>query len=276
MLGGLSKECPVFFIVAFLSQLQVLLASQVSLNQIRQTHDQLSKYATKNFQIPPLEDSNTQNSPPDHDEKINFEVREPKNEHRSEDSDIKHDFIGPVDGQIRKKRTTSGCPDPTRDTLHSILGQSFNPSIMVDRRSDLPTGTLPPTEYRPYSNNPKRSSRKNLLLDLAHNLGRSKRSRRGQTDPFSAALPLPWECESLEVWRDLGTDYYPRYIREYECMSNQNCWYGHYKCKPKYYKAKVLRRNTERCAPDMSLPAEIRNNWLLRDIGIAIYCECGR
>lgn len=55
-----------------------------------------------------------------------------------------------------------------------------------------------------------------------------------------------WECESRIKWIDLGPDYFPRYLRSVECTSKY-CWYGHYKCKPRSFTVKILKRRRDKC-----------------------------
>lgn len=57
---------------------------------------------------------------------------------------------------------------------------------------------------------------------------------------------MQWECESKIKWMDLGPDYFPRYLRTVECTSKY-CWYGHYKCKPRSFTVKILKRRRDKC-----------------------------
>lgn len=64
-------------------------------------------------------------------------------------------------------------------------------------------------------------------------LRRLKRSKREGLQVFN--------CDYEVQWKDKGSDYYPRYIREAKCVS-QRCYYDALKCIPKAFTANVLRR----------------------------------
>lgn len=100
----------------------------------------------------------------------------------------------------------------------------------------------------------------------------------------------PWGCDSRVVWHDLGPDRFPRYLRGVECTSSK-CWFGHFKCKPKAFTVKVLRRKTDSCseqeAQDLysapleeltdvitaALPA-IQRTWTFEERSVTFCCEC--
>ena len=92
--------------------------------------------------------------------------------------------------------------------------------------------------------------------------------------PYAVETGFPWDCGKNTTWRDLGESFYPRYISEVVCHDTA-CWYGHYRCKPVYQTIKVLRINQEHCR-DTTLPVSLRQDWLLADINISVFCECGR
>ena len=95
-----------------------------------------------------------------------------------------------------------------------------------------------------------------------------------QLEPFSPDVQLPWSCESLTVWRDLGADHHPRHIREEQCV-NSTCWYGHYRCLPVKYPTKVLVRNMIGVS-DGKLPVELRADWRFQTHEITVGCVCSR
>ncbi|XP_060569038.1 uncharacterized protein LOC132727518 [Ruditapes philippinarum] len=41
---------------------------------------------------------------------------------------------------------------------------------------------------------------------------------------------LPWSCNCKYGWRDLGSGYNPRFVREGSCRS-KTCWFGHFACR---------------------------------------------
>lgn len=58
------------------------------------------------------------------------------------------------------------------------------------------------------------------------------------------SVPLPWACDCEKYWRDLGVDYYPRYVHDGRCRSD-TCWFGHFRCVPMKYELGVIKRLTE-------------------------------
>lgn len=92
--------------------------------------------------------------------------------------------------------------------------------------------------------------------------------------PFSFDSTLPWECGSNVTWRDLGEQYFPRYISEVVCWQT-SCWYGHYSCRPVIQTIKVLKLNDGQCR-DPTLPPTIRRSWMLADVETSAFCQCGR
>lgn len=99
----------------------------------------------------------------------------------------------------------------------------------------------------------------------------------------SAQKPRQWECESRISWIDLGPDYFPRYIRSVECVSKY-CWYGHYKCKPRSFTVKILRRRREVCTvakPNtrigtVGLPDDLSVLWVWEERAVNFCCDCSQ
>ncbi|XP_060651034.1 protein trunk [Drosophila sulfurigaster albostrigata] len=92
----------------------------------------------------------------------------------------------------------------------------------------------------------------------------------------------PWECSSIINWIDLGLNYFPRYIRSIECIAKK-CWYGHFKCKPKSFTIKVLRRKPGSCIHVSDKLILITSDefindytqlWIWEEIAVNFCCEC--
>lgn len=79
---------------------------------------------------------------------------------------------------------------------------------------------------------------------------------------------LPWQCESKIVWTDLGSNYYPRFLRNVEC-TRQNCWYGHFKCRPKAFTVNVLKRARDSCKDQNG-----GQDWVYEERAVTFCCEC--
>lgn len=79
---------------------------------------------------------------------------------------------------------------------------------------------------------------------------------------------LPWKCESEIVWTDLGANYYPRFLRNVQC-TRENCWFGHFKCRPKAFTLNVLKRARDSCKD-----GDTRQNWVFEERAVTFCCEC--
>ena len=79
---------------------------------------------------------------------------------------------------------------------------------------------------------------------------------------------LPWKCESELVWTDLGANYYPRFLRNVRC-TKENCWFGHFKCRPKAFTVNVLKRARDSCKDD-----EEGQEWVYEERAVTFCCEC--
>ena len=103
--------------------------------------------------------------------------------------------------------------------------------------------------------------------------------KRSQVEPFSSNMDLPWTCAVVQTWRDLGREYFPRYVREVVC-GQSNCFYGHYICRPHSYQLKVLRRGSSRSRSKRDIidtrDAGMSVNWVTEDIQVGIGCDCAR
>lgn len=94
-----------------------------------------------------------------------------------------------------------------------------------------------------------------------------------------------WQCESKIMWTDLGPDYFPRYLRSVLCLSD-NCWFGTlYKCKPRAFPVKVLKRRSNACVNidhgvgrvgTKGLPNELKQMWVWEERLVNFCCDCSR
>ena len=79
---------------------------------------------------------------------------------------------------------------------------------------------------------------------------------------------LPWQCESEIVWTDLGANYYPRFLRNVRC-TRDNCWFGHFKCRPKAFTVNVLKRVRDSCKDGAD-----GQEWVYEERAVTFCCEC--
>lgn len=90
-----------------------------------------------------------------------------------------------------------------------------------------------------------------------------------------------WHCKSKIVWIDLGADYFPRYLRTVECQS-KNCWFNIYRCQPRSFTVKILRRKQGVCVAVEKgarivlegLPSELRELWVWEERAVSFCCDC--
>ncbi|KAI4458849.1 prothoracicotropic hormone isoform f [Holotrichia oblita] len=91
-----------------------------------------------------------------------------------------------------------------------------------------------------------------------------------------------WECEMKIVWKDLGLDYFPRYLRSVECTERERCWYGHFRCKPRSFTVKILKRRRDKCieaAPNTrigtkGLHSDLKRLWVWEEHAVNFCCDC--
>ncbi|KAL3855270.1 hypothetical protein ACJMK2_014486 [Sinanodonta woodiana] len=82
-----------------------------------------------------------------------------------------------------------------------------------------------------------------------------------------------WHCHQERVWRDLGPDFYPRFITDMRCL-NTTCLFGNHFCKSVNVYTKVLMKSEESSCVDVFIPSELRSKWVFQDILVSVYCEC--
>lgn len=134
-------------------------------------------------------------------------------------------------------------------------------------------------EYREAVNRKKREIQHHQLSHLQKRTGTGSSggtAAAGSTDQQDS--PLPWTCETKYEWKDMGSDHYPRFVRTAECKSRV-CFNGFFRCRPRRYKTKVLKRvtpaDTTSCEDDdVSLPETLRSNWKFITVTINLCCDC--
>lgn len=153
------------------------------------------------------------------------------------------------------------CQPVKRSTLMNRMGPSFNNRYMA---TDHPQ-TSPST-----ADHLSPPSHKNSTL-------RSRRVRRGQKiDVSMISSPAPWTCQTTELWKNLGSNFFPRYLRSVKC-TNSACWFGHFKCRPKIFQVKILKRKQGVCTRVYTAKGQPRfeDYWEMKSQNVALYCECG-
>ena len=146
--------------------------------------------------------------------------------------------------------------------------------------NDLRTSSILPLSKRHGMNRMNLTSAiSNLDLDLLlrYVLERGERDRSDVIEKRNRDhAPVPWGCTEQLTWRDLGTEYFPRYIRQVECTQT-HCFRGHYRCRGQQMQVNVLRRVSAECpAPSRRMPSDLGRNWRFVTVPTTMWCLCGR
>ncbi|KRZ90578.1 Protein trunk [Trichinella sp. T8] len=84
-------------------------------------------------------------------------------------------------------------------------------------------------------------------------------------------VDLPWTCEEQANWIDLGESRFPRFVRSVTCSSDR-CFYGHYRCRPRAFTVKILRRLTANCINDDN--GQLVEPWVFEEFALNLCCQC--
>lgn len=89
---------------------------------------------------------------------------------------------------------------------------------------------------------------------------------------------LSWDCEMDLKWTDLGEDYFPRYLQTVNC-GRTRCFNDRYRCKPKSFTLKFLRRHPGKCVNRQDSGNGGTNSrwelWTWEERAVTFCCECG-
>ena len=116
------------------------------------------------------------------------------------------------------------------------------------------------------ASNPRRYS---SLFEAEEQMGRSALHLM-----FTNGRQLPWTCNCVVFWRDLGENFHPRFVRDARC-STSTCYHGHYSCIPRKYSVPVLKRVAHN--DDISESDRFFDNeFYFVTISVTSSCYCGR
>lgn len=189
---------------------------------------------------------------------------------------------------ISKWEKKSICAELPMLVLENILGGAFNPrymSIEHPIQTDSPSGTKRGVSYEEdfyvvdeeqVDDDPAWVVNNHVFVaQKKYGLHRNKRG---------VDYMQQWHCQSKIEWTDLGPDYFPRYLRSVVCLYG-NCWFGLYKCKPRSFSVKLLRRKRGFC-DDRSesdhkvgltgLPKGLKELWVWEERKVNFCCDCTR
>ena len=85
---------------------------------------------------------------------------------------------------------------------------------------------------------------------------------------------LPWSCKCKYVWKDLGSGYNPRFVREGACRS-KTCWFGHFDCVPQKYEINVLKR-IDVLEDPLEFSSQVVDDYVFVPINVTVNCKCMR
>lgn len=104
--------------------------------------------------------------------------------------------------------------------------------------------------------------------------------RRRKRSAISSNRAQTWQCPYKIVWIDLGINYFPQYVRSVQCLA-KNCWYTHFKCKPRSFTLQFLRRKENLCERGVNnltsvdvISSELTEVWVLEERAVTFCCDC--
>lgn len=122
----------------------------------------------------------------------------------------------------------------------------------------------------------------NYTINEQDSFGKNRRrGNRFRRNSKKSGIQRAWDCDARVVWTDLGMDYFPRYLRSVKC-GYKKCWYGQYRCVPRAFTVKLLKRKRGRCVESsvgaivgaMGLPIELRELWVWEERAVNFCCDC--
>lgn len=185
---------------------------------------------------------------------------------------------------VRRKRNVV-CAELPQEVLEEILGPAFNARYMSitepvenglkdddsSKRHITPALSFSVNEdyLHEFGDQPAWNVNNYRKMDTHSRSRRNVKQRR------------QWECESKVIWTDLGSEYFPRYLRNIECTAKR-CWYGLYQCIPQSFTVKVLRRRRGKCIESMSgikvgqvgLHNDLKELWVWEERAVNFCCSC--
>lgn len=203
----------------------------------------------------------------------------------------------------KQRAITRNCTQLQTDALANVLGGAFNerymsiePPVATTDDNDLDTQNTNASRNRrnDYSESAFAVNGDDFQPAESHEPAwrtvfgrRFRRSPAYSADIFGKQPKRPWSCRGQIKWLDLGTDYFPRFLRTIDCLK-QKCWYGHGKCQARSFLVRILRRRRGECETpeerqtdadernesDGYLPAELRELWTWEEYPVNFCCEC--
>ncbi|XP_044757869.1 protein trunk [Coccinella septempunctata] len=189
---------------------------------------------------------------------------------------------------LMSRKEDSKCGEIPKEILEEVLGASYNPRYMsIDPPVETaPTGTgmkrasnfemdfyVDDTHYEELAGDPAWMVKNHVKIQgVKHHSRRFKRSVKRRQE---------WQCDSVIVWKDLGPDYFPRFLRTVECTQS-DCWYSLFRCEPRSFTVKILRKKKNLCVLAergmiigySGLPRDLRELWVWEERAVNFCCDC--
>lgn len=191
---------------------------------------------------------------------------------------------------LMKTERKVNCTPIPENVLSDLLGASYNQRYMsiskpVDESASNPYNkrkALPlPSFYVEDTYQQELSNAPVWNVKFIANQTEDVRLKRAVPKYKTRDKREPWQCDKKIVWMDLGLDYFPRYLRTVECTKH-TCFYGHYRCKPRSFTLRLMRRKAGLCAQMdqdrkigvAGLPLQLRELWVWEERAVNFCCEC--
>jgi len=97
----------------------------------------------------------------------------------------------------------------------------------------------------------------------------------GEEEVFADTNSVPCFCHSNRFKsRDLGQQYYPRYLSEKTCDNSLCGSDSVYCCTPLYHAILVLKNEASTDTKDGRLPGFMRAQWKFEEVNVTVSCVC--
>lgn len=97
----------------------------------------------------------------------------------------------------------------------------------------------------------------------------------GEEEVFTDTNSVPCFCHSSRFKsRDLGPQYYPRYLSEKTCDNSLCGSDSIYCCTPSYHTILVLKNEASTDTKDGRLPGFMRAQWKFEEVNVTVSCVC--
>uniref|UniRef100_A0A0L8ICN3 TGF-beta family profile domain-containing protein n=2 Tax=Octopus bimaculoides TaxID=37653 RepID=A0A0L8ICN3_OCTBM len=106
---------------------------------------------------------------------------------------------------------------------------------------------------------------------------RGRQLQRHKRTGRAAEMSANWQCEMETDWKRMDDGYFPPYLQTGKCKS-KSCFFDFYRCIPKRYTIKVLKRDPFRCnpIPTFGQNTTYEEKWIFDKYHVTVCCQCGK